>query len=113
MGTFSRLARRTAARFIPRFANIVRCTACGRDKADVAQVIAGPGLYLCDVCFERAAHQLAPRHLPVDFMRCRFCRQLRPPADVTSVGTVVVCADCLGSMEDILAEAQQASPPAT
>jgi hypothetical protein len=109
MGSFSGLARRAAARFIPRFATVVRCTACGRDRADVAHVIAGPGSYLCNGCFERAAHQLAPRHQTADSIRCRFCRQQRPPSGVTSVGDVVVCADCLGTMEVVFAEAEQTS----
>ena len=107
MRTFSGLARQTAARFIPRFADPVQCGGCGRRKAEVRHMVAGPRVYFCSDCFERATQQLAPRRPPVDGVRCRFCRQLRAPSNTATVGDVVICADCLGFMDVILAEAAQ------
>ena len=97
MSNFSRLARRTAARFIPRFANRIQCGGCGRDKADVERMVAGPRVYFCSDCSERATQQLAPRRPPVDAIRCQFCRNLRAPSNTAAVGDVVICADCLAS----------------
>jgi hypothetical protein len=48
-----------------------------------------------------------------DAVRCRFCRQLRAKGEVTVVGSMTLCADCLGLMETIMAEAAQPSRPAT
>ncbi len=31
-----------------------RCSFCGRDSADVAKLIAGPGVYICDGCVGRS-----------------------------------------------------------
>jgi len=104
MGGFATLAWRTAARFVPALRETVHCGACGREKAAVVHLIAGPGVYLCNYCFEQAATQLAARRPPPDAKRCRFCRQLRATGDATTVGNVLLCADCLGLMDVILAD---------
>lgn len=109
----SGIARRIAARFVPALRRSVHCSGCGRSKVEVIHMVAGPNVYLCDRCVEQAAQQLAPRRPALDAVRCRFCRQLRAKDDVTAVRSVIVCADCLGLMETILAEAAQPSPPAT
>ena len=104
---------------------IVRCNGCGRLKDEVMYMIAGPNVYMCDRCVAQAARQLTPRRPltprqpltprrpPVDAVRCRFCHQLRSKDEATSVGSATVCVDCLGMMEGVLAEAEQASRPAT
>ena len=98
---------------------IVRCNGCGRLKDEVAHMIAGSNVYMCDRCVAQAARQLTPRQPltprrpTVDAVRCRFCWQLRSKDEATSVGSATVCIDCLGVMEGILAEAEQASRPAT
>lgn len=104
-------ARRIAARFPQGPIRTVNCSACGRFKAEVAHMIAGTNVYLCDRCVEQAAHQLAQHKPARDAARCRFCLQLRAPDDVTTVARVVVCADCLGRMEAILVEAARPSRP--
>jgi hypothetical protein len=96
-----------------RVIRIVRCNGCGRLKDEVTYMIAGPHDYMCDRCVGQAARQLTPRRPPVDAVRCRFCRQLRSKDEVTNVGSATVCVDCLGVMEGVLAEAEQASRPAT
>ena len=106
------IARRIAA-FVPALRRTVNCSACGRAKNEVAHMVAGPNDYLCDRCIGQAAQQLAPRKPAPDAVRCRFCRQLRAKDDVTAVGGVILCADCLGQMEAILVEAAQPSRPAT
>jgi formylmethanofuran dehydrogenase subunit E len=102
-----------------RVIRIFRCNGCGRLKDEVMHMIAGPNVYMCDRCVAQAARQLTPR-LPltprrpaVDAVRCRFCHQLRSKDEATSVGSATVCVACLGVMEGILAEAEQASRPAT
>jgi hypothetical protein len=110
----SGIAARIAARFVPTFGRTsVTCTACGRERADVSKMVAGPKLYICDRCIEQASQQLAPRRLPQVGVQCRFCGQLRANEDVTAVGGVTVCADCLSTLQAILLEATQPSRPAT
>ena len=102
-----------------RVIRIVRCNGCGRLRDEVTYMIAGPHVYMCDRCVAQAARQLTPRRQltpprpPVHAVRCRFCRQLRSKDEAMSVGSVTVCVDCLGVMEGTLAEAEQASRPAT
>ena len=102
-----------------RVIRIVRCNGCGRLKDEVTCMIAGTHVYMCDRCVAQAARQLTPcrpltpRRPPVDAVRCRFCRQPQSKDEATSVGSATVCVDCLGVMEGILAEAEQASRPAT
>jgi len=97
---------------------IVRCNGCSRLKDEVPYMITGPNVYMCDRCVAQAARQLTPRR-PLtpgrpsgDALRCRFCWQLRSKDEATTVGSATVCVDCLGLMEGIVAEAEQASRPA-
>jgi len=112
MRNASGIARDIAARFVPGV-RTVHCSGCGRSKLDAIHMVAGPNVYLCNHCFDQAARQLTPRRPPADAIRCRFCRQLRAKNDVTAIGSVILCADCLGLIETILAEAAQSSRPAT
>jgi hypothetical protein len=109
----SGIARRIAARFVPALRRTVQCSGCGRPKDEVTHMVAGPNVYLCDRCVEQAARQPAPRRPAPDAVRCRFCRQLRAKDDVTAIGSVTLCADCLGLIETILVQAAQSSRPAT
>lgn len=102
MGFVATLARRAAARFIPSGDQTVRCSACQQAKHSDVQMISGPSVYFCADCVRRAARQVAPRRPVPDAVRCRFCRQLRPPRDVTHVEGVAICADCVGVMEQML-----------
>ena len=106
----SEIASRIAARFGPAL-RAVACSACGRLKAEVPHLIAGPQVYLCDACVQQAARQLAPRQPMPDGVRCRFCRQRRAQGALRVVGTVTVCTDCLGLIESILAEAPRSLDP--
>ena len=70
-------------------------------------MIAGPEVYLCDGCVEQAGRQLSLRQPAREGVGCRFCRQRRATDAVTAVGNVTVCADCLGLVESVLAEARR------
>src|SRR5262245_37188593 len=109
----SEIAKRIAARFVPTLTRTVDCSACGRSKLEVTHMVAGPNVYICDRCVQQAARQLAPQRPAPDAVRCRFCHQPRAKDYVTAVGDVILCADCLGLMEAVLAEAAQSSRPAT
>ena len=112
MGSILRLARRVAAGLIPRAGRPVMCDSCGMHVSEDVRLVAGPRVYLCEVCIGRAANQLMPRRPLAAGVRCRFCGRVRAPTDATSVGSVVVCAECLGVLvEDVLVDAGSALRP--
>lgn len=103
----SEMAARIAARFGPALRRPASCSACGRMEAEVAHMVAGPHVYLCDGCVGQAVRRLSLRQPPPERARCRICRQRSAKVAATAVGSVTVCADCLGVMESILAEARR------
>jgi hypothetical protein len=109
MGRIGNFARWTARRFVPGSQQL-SCSACGQLRSDRIELVAGLSTYLCSECVERGARQLAPRRPPVDGRRCQFCRNLRAPNEVTQVGAVRVCADCLGIMVEMLAANRDSTP---
>ena len=99
------IARRIAARLVPALNYAITCSGCGRRRSEDVRLVAGPGVYLCNQCIADAAERLTPRKPLQEGVRCGFCRNLRRADDVTCVGAVTVCADCLGMMEAILVKA--------
>lgn len=89
------------------------CTWCGRAAAEVAKLIAGPNVYICDVCVgsaERAAHR-EPRGT-ADFTladkkpgsaRCAFCSQKAgQERALVAAPPGYLCTDCLRMCGEIL-----------
>lgn len=60
----------------------VDCSFCGKSQADVARLVAGPGVYICneciDLCSRIVAEELA--HKAETFGRARSGGRRRPPA---------------------------------
>jgi hypothetical protein len=78
------------------------CTWCGRPPSEVAKLVAGPNVYICDRCVERADRQLsalptrpeqaARRAKP----RCSFCRRRADTSRRVAAGVAAsICGDCL------------------
>ncbi|NYJ74494.1 ClpX C4-type zinc finger protein [Allobranchiibius huperziae] len=47
----------------------VRCSFCAKDEKDIAQIIAGPGIYICNECVQLCNEILAgsaPDHAPAE-----------------------------------------------
>jgi hypothetical protein len=63
------------------------CTFCERPPSEVAKLVAGPNVYICDGCITRAERARHPaKH------RCSFCGKTRPSH---AVDDAAVCAECL------------------
>lgn len=89
------------------------CTWCGRPPSEVAKLVAGPGVYICDGCIEAAdrAARGAPTRGPfsatarrASLARCAFCSK------GTGTGRAVVraaagniCTLCLEACREIAA----------
>jgi hypothetical protein len=87
------------------------CTWCGRPPAEVAKLIAGPRVYICDACV--AAAERAMAGVPSDpftparkrnlVVRCAFCgRRGSEDRSVVSAPGGHVCSSCLRICRDIL-----------
>jgi ATP-dependent protease Clp ATPase subunit len=73
------------------------CSFCGRDPGEVAKLIAGPAVFICDGCVGSARSQMRPHD------RCSFCgEQARQDLPVRGAGGAAVCADCLDQCDEVL-----------
>ena len=76
------------------------CTWCDRPPAEVAKLVAGPNVHICDRCvrdMERAMTDTATRTLTAAGpRRCSFCRKRATAArQVAGTGDAAVCGECL------------------
>jgi hypothetical protein len=86
------------------------CTFCGRSQDEVARLIAGPKVFICDSCVElaercREGHAPAGPLVPAKVgsaARCFFCgkRSTRDRALLT--GPANICGECLSVCRQIL-----------
>jgi hypothetical protein len=90
------------------------CTFCGATKTDIAHLIAGPGIFICDACVtlarqlvQEADQQNRPRtHLDplpaTSTLGCSFCDKTGGHRLVAGPG-VRVCGQCLDFCAEVLA----------
>ena len=82
----------------------LHCSFCGRARKKVAQLVAGPGVYICSGCVGLARSWPAAAH---PGRTCGFCGQWDPDkARVTAHGAVAICGQCLDLCDQIIAEEQ-------
>jgi len=78
------------------------CTFCERPPSELSKLIAGPDVYICDVCVGHAQKALAGKRaraaFRVDKGRCSFCGKRR---DVSG-SEACVCGECLDLCRQIL-----------
>jgi hypothetical protein len=86
------------------------CSWCARPPSEVAKLIAGPNVYICDDCLgsvERvlvAGHDAGRRLRRVHERsrhRCDFCRKRAAPPRPLVVGPPHICGDCAAICRDI------------
>jgi hypothetical protein len=73
------------------------CTSCGRGKHDVAKLVAGPKVFLCDRCVA-LAHDTAEVG---SLESCSFCADA--PGHLVELPEVRICAGCLRLCDEVLA----------
>lgn len=85
------------------------CTFCGRPPAEVAKLIAGPKVYICDSCVasaEQARASGANDHISrarSPASRCSFCGKLKSAARaILAARAAKICGDCLVVCRQIL-----------
>lgn len=94
------------------------CSFCGLPEDEVAKLIAGPGVFICDECVA-LAHRAADGTGPVETLRtrldlvskesklkCSFCGRSGAKAGTMVAGQgLCICDDCLKLCDDVLAAA--------
>jgi hypothetical protein len=80
------------------------CSFCGHPPSEVAKLIAGPNVFICDGCVSAAERTLADRAAPpfgrARTRRCAFCGKKRPV--VAAAAEATVCGECLRPCREIL-----------
>ena len=79
------------------------CTWCERPPSEVAKLIAGPNVFICDTCVAAAERQLkGTSRAPSASRSCAFCSRRANKARSLAYGTNSICSDCLRVCREIL-----------
>jgi ClpX C4-type zinc finger protein len=78
------------------------CTWCHRAPSEVAKLIAGPKVFICDDCIVAAERQLAAAARHRSSRRCGFCSRRANTTRAIVEGTTSICRDCLRACREIL-----------
>jgi hypothetical protein len=82
------------------------CTWCNRPPSEVAKLVAGPNIYICDGCVreaERALRKGEDGRAGARVSRCSFCRRFAGTRRKVVTGRHAnVCADCLQMCRDFM-----------
>ena len=83
------------------------CTFCRRTDQEVAKLIAGPGVFICERCVAAAMTAHAPFTPSRDGSRtrCAFCRKTASATRRVLAGLKAnICSDCAGVCRQIVAD---------
>lgn len=95
------------------------CTFCRRPKSEVAKLIAGPKVYICDICVATAEQSMTPGPTPAlpgslarakegSKARCAFCRKGRTADRALLTGSAGnICGECLSLCRQILTDSSE------
>ena len=72
------------------------CSFCQKLAGDVAKLIAGPNIFICDSCAIHPPAVASPR----SSVRCSFCRRRQSPVYTNTKANI--CTDCLQVCRQIL-----------
>ena len=78
------------------------CTWCDRPPSEVAKLIAGPNVFICDECIAGAERQLTRSRASRATRRCSFCSRRANKDRAVVEGTYSICSDCLRVCREIL-----------
>ena len=76
---------------------LVRCSFCATSQRDCKKLIAGPGVYICDICIAAAGAS------GTSVERCKFCGESASKVKwlFEKAGTTI-CEECIDLCKDIL-----------
>jgi ClpX C4-type zinc finger len=98
----------------------LKCSFCGLHQKQVRKLIAGPGVYICNECIEKADRVIATGEVtatPLSAMKpvgedkdaasvkCSFCGKRRHQVSGLAAATrVAICTECLALCREIITE---------
>jgi len=95
----------------------VSCSFCGKGRKQVKEIVAGPGVYVCDGCVSRARAVIGEpdrtASTPIATIQqvsdeagagqCSFCGKHRNQvAGMASAGETQICSECLQLCDEIV-----------
>jgi ClpX C4-type zinc finger len=99
---------------------LLKCSFCGKQQRQVRKLIAGPGVYTCNECIEKANRVIATGEAaatPLSAMKsvgedsdappvkCSFCGKRRHQVSGLAVAArVAICTECLALCHEIITE---------
>ncbi|MDZ4858578.1 MAG: ClpX C4-type zinc finger protein [Candidatus Hydrogenedentes bacterium] len=102
-----------------KIARITACDFCGKASIEVAKLIAGPDISICDACVVKYASAITsasksdePREVAggaVSQQPCSFCGQVEPEVARIVEKNVCICAECLALCLKIIGEDHELS----
>ena len=112
--------RRVARRGKGEPGTMLKCSFCGKHQKQIRKLIAGPGVYICNECIEKADQVIATGEAtatPLSAMtsvgedsdaalvKCSFCGKRRHQVSGLAVAArVAICTECLGLCHEIITE---------
>lgn len=78
------------------------CTFCGSPPGKVSKLVAGPKVFICDACVDKAERSdlaTAPRNSRT---RCSFCDERPSEGNLVGANGAWVCPGCLGQVRHIM-----------
>ncbi len=98
--------------------DVLECSFCGMPQQQVAKLIAGPGVYICDECVVMADGVIAtgvdaatplsavvPVTQDMTTAACGFCSKQRPRvAGIAAAAQAAICTECLVLCHEIITE---------
>jgi len=112
--------RRVASRDKGEPGSMLKCSFCGKQQKQVRKLIAGPGVYTCNECIEKADRVIATGEAtatPLFSMKslgededtsrfkCSFCGKRRHQVSGLAIAAqLAICTECLALCHEIIAE---------
>jgi DNA-directed RNA polymerase subunit RPC12/RpoP len=86
--------------------NKLECSFCSKKQDDVAKLIAGPGVYICDLCVKSFnVHIADPEYQGAQGVKCSFCgNKAAVVKKIVDGPKVRICDECLDLCNEILDE---------
>ena len=100
---------------------MLKCSFCGKLQKQVRKLIAGPGVYICNECIEKAERVIATGEAtatPLSAMtsvgedmdalrvKCSFCGKRRHQVSgAAAAARLAICTECLALCHEIITEA--------
>jgi hypothetical protein len=98
--------------------DVLECSFCGKTQREVAKLIAGPGVYICDECVTLAdgvisseadaatpVSEVVPVAPDLTTAACGFCsKQRHQVAGLAAAAQASICTECLELCHEIITE---------